>query len=108
MTVDRWNDLISRLEDDGKIESKITESLDPRPGTVERVIAKTPLGNVRLSWTSEPKKIEEKALYSKRGSSTVSIQAKYDETDIIHVFSVERYDDVRHDWVAIDAANFGF
>ena len=108
MTQDRWEDLIARLEDDGKVESKNTEDLDGRPGTVERVITKTPLGKVRLSWTSEPRKIEEKALYSKRGSSTVSINAKYDESDIIHVFSVERFDESAQKWVAIDAAHLGF
>lgn len=106
MTMDRWTDLIGKLEDDGKIESRKTEELEHKPGSVERVIAKTPMGSVRLSYTSEPRRLTEKAIYSKRGGSTMNIQSTYDEDDIIHVFTVERENE-RGEWVQIDTAAFG-
>lgn len=104
MNQDRWSDLIGRLEDEGKIISRQTEELEGKPGTVDRVIAKTPLGDIRLSYTSEPKKVSEKALYSKRGGSTINVQASYDDSEIIHVFTVER--ETAGEWVVIDPSVF--
>ncbi|MFA5954740.1 MAG: hypothetical protein WC817_04350 [Patescibacteria group bacterium] len=90
MTDERWQDLIGKLQDEGKIESKVVEDLEDRPGTVERFIVTTPIGQVRLSRTSQPRKIGEKRIYSKRASSTATVENEYDETDIVHVFTIER------------------
>lgn len=106
MSPERWQSLIERLDDAGTIESKTTEELVGRPGSVERVIVKSPLGKVRLSWTSEPKRLEEKAFYSKRGGSNVSMQTTYDETEQIHAFTVERWDDAGARWAEMDKSLF--
>ena len=106
MTEDRWLDLINKLEDEGKIEEKITEELGDRPGTVDSVIIKSPLGRLRLSRTSEPKKLSEKAIYSKRGGSTAAVVRSSDEHDIIHRFIVEK-EDAAGEWVEIDAKKLG-
>ena len=106
MTDERWKNLIESLEDKKSIESRVVENIEGKPGTVERVIAKTPVGRVRLSRSTEPKRLSQKALYSKRGGSTVSVQALYDETDNIHVFMVEIYSPEKNDWVRIDPQNF--
>ena len=98
MTDERWQDLISKLTDDGKVLSRETEQFTDRPGSVERVIAESPMGKIRLSRTSEAKRLAEKAFFSKRGGSTVSIQANYDENDIIHSFTVERMNPVNANW----------
>lgn len=105
MTPDRWSDLIGKLEDEGKIESHITEDLENRPGTAERVVVKTPMGSVRLSYTTAPRKLSQKAFYSKRGGSTMNVQSEYDENDIIHTFTVEREASPGR-WVEIDAGAF--
>lgn len=106
MTDERWQKLIESMEDDNRVESRLTEDLEGRPGTVERLVVKTPLGRFRLSRTTEPKRLAEKALYSKRGSSTVSIQAVYDETEQIHVFSVENFVPATLEWVRVDPEHF--
>ena len=106
MTADRWEDLIGRLTYDGKLESRETEELEGRPGTADRAIVATPFGRIRLSWTSEPKRLSEKAFYSKRGGSTVNVKIEYDESDIIHVFSIDRFDATSARWVHVDPANF--
>ncbi len=104
MNPDRWSDLVGRLKDDDKIISQQTEELDGRPGTVERIVVSTPMGKMRLSYTTEPKRVSEKALYSKRGGSTANIQVEYDESDIIHVFTVEK--EQSGEWVEVDPAMF--
>ncbi|KKU48966.1 hypothetical protein A3H10_03840 [Candidatus Uhrbacteria bacterium RIFCSPLOWO2_12_FULL_46_10] len=106
MTDDRWQKLIESLEDDKRLESRATEDLDGRPGTVERIIAKTPAGRVRLSRTTEPKRLAEKAFYSKRGGSTVAVQKIYDETEKIHVFSIEIFSPVSNNWTRVEANQF--
>lgn len=90
MTDDRWHDLLGRLQDDGKVQSRETVELEGRPGNVERVVVESPLGRLRLSRTTEPKRLGEKAFYSKRGGSTMNVQASYDESEQIHVFTVEQ------------------
>lgn len=105
MTQERWEKLIGQLEDDGRVESKVTEDLVDRPGSADRVVVMTPLGRFRLSWTTEPKKLAEKAFYSKRGGSTVSVQATYDETEQIHIFSLEERAPSGA-WQAVDASRF--
>src|SRR3989338_6579079 len=97
MTDERWQKLIETMEDDHRIESRATENLEGRPGTIERLIIKTPVGRFRLSRTTEPKRLAEKALYSKRGSSTVRVQTIYDETEQIHVFTVENFSPATQD-----------
>jgi hypothetical protein len=106
MTDERWQKLIETLEDDNRVESRLTEDLEGRPGTVERVVAKTPLGRFRLSRTTEPKRLAEKALYSKRGSSTVRVQATYDESEMIHVFTVESFSNAGNTWIRVDPEHF--
>src|SRR3989338_4635977 len=106
MTPDRWSDLIEKLESEGKVESRTSEEFEGRPGSAERVIVTTPMGQIRLSWTTEPKKLSQKAFYSKRGGSTVNIKAEYDDADIIHVFSIERFDPSTVGWVHIDPESF--
>ena len=106
MTDQRWQKLIESMEDDHKIESRVTENLEGRPGTIERLMIKTPVGRFRLSRTTEPKRLAEKTLYSKRGSSTASIQQIYDETEQIHVFSVENFSATAGDWVRLDPNTF--
>jgi len=104
MTDERWQDLIGRLQDEGKIDSKYIEDLVGRPGTVESYIVTSPVGRLRLSWTSQPRKIGEKRVYSKRASSTAEVKSEYDESDIVHVFTVER--DVSGEWQELNAADF--
>ena len=106
MTDERWKDLLGRLQDEGKVEARETESLGERPGTVERVTIATPLGRLRLSRTTEPKRLTEKAFYSKRGSSTVSVRANYDESEMLHVFTVERFAPLSGTWERFDAEHF--
>lgn len=102
MTDERWQKLLDSLEESGRLESRLTENLENRPGAVERVIAQTPHGRVRLSRTTEPKRLSEKAFYSKRGGSTVSVQAQYDETEKIHVFSVDIFSPASNSWTRLD------
>lgn len=108
MTNERWQKLIETLEDDHKIESRATENLEGRPGITERLIIKTSAGRFRLSRTTEPKRLAEKALYSKRGNSTVNVQTVYDETEQIHVFSVENFVPASGEWVRLDPEHFTF
>ena len=107
MTTERWEKLIDSLDDAGRIESRETAEFADRPGSVERVVAKTPAGRFRLSWTTEPKKVSEKALYSKRGGSTANIQIRYDATESIHLFAVERFLPATLTWERVDAHTFG-
>jgi hypothetical protein len=107
MTDDKWLDLVARLEDSGKIEERGTDEFEDHPGKVDWFIISSPLGDVRISRTSEPRKIAEKAIYSKRGGSTSAIQKSYDENDIVHRFTIEKYDDVLDDWQEIDAQSLG-
>ena len=106
MTDERWKKLLDQLEDDNRVESRLTEDLEGRPGTVERVVMKTPLGRFRLSRTTEPKRLAEKAFYSKRGGSTVSVQATYDESEMIHVFTVESFSNAGNAWIRVDPEHF--
>lgn len=106
MSPDRWQQLIDHLDDQGRLESRETENLGERPGTVERVVVKTSVGRFRLSFTTEPKRLGEKALYSKRGGSTVNVQTRYDETEQVHIFTVEQYSAERPGWSRIDPASF--
>lgn len=106
MSPDRWQQLIDRLDDAGSIESKETVDLGERPGSVVRVIAKTSAGKFRFSWTTEPKRIGEKALYSKRGGSTVSVQTQYDDSEQIHVFTVEKFEENTEAWQVMDPKMF--
>jgi hypothetical protein len=102
MTDQRWRELIERLEDEGKIVSRVTEDLEGKLGTVERAVVTTPLGRLRLSRTSEPKRLADRAFYSKRGGSTVSVQASYDESESVHVFTVERFAGASGTWARLD------
>lgn len=106
MTPERWTSLIGQLKDTGKVESVTTEDLEGHPGTVERVIVNSPVGRMRLSWTTEPKKLAEKVFYSKRGSSAAAIQTDYDETEKIHVFTVEKLNPITANWERINPEAF--
>lgn len=106
MTDERWLDLLEKLQSEGKIQDRGTEQIEGRPGTVDWVDVDSALGTLRISRSSEPKKLGERAIYSKRGSSTATVTSQYDEHDIIHVFRVERYDEKTDEWVEIDIKHF--
>jgi hypothetical protein len=107
MTDERWLDLMNQLADSGKIQEKGIDEYDDRPGKIEWVIITSPLGDIRISRSSEPKKLGEKAIYSKRGGSTSAIQKSYDEHEQVHHFMVEKYDEKNDDWEEIDAKSLG-
>lgn len=106
MTIDRWASLIGQLQDAGKVESKVVEDIEGHPGTVERVIVNSPIGRMRLSWTTQPKRLTEKVLFSKRGSSAAAIQTDYDQIETIHVFTVEKLNPVTANWERINPEAF--
>jgi len=105
MTDERWQELVGRLKDEQKVESETTEDLEGRPGTVARLIVSTPIGRVRLSRTSAPRMTNQKTFYSKRSTSTASVQAEYDESDIVHSFIVEK-DNGSGTWQELNIQDF--
>jgi len=107
MTEQRWQQLIDRLDDTGGIEAREIVPLGDRPGTIERVVVKTPRGRFRLSFSTASKKLEEKALFSKRGGSTVNIQVRYDETESVHWFTLEQAAADGSTWTAVDPVLLG-
>lgn len=103
MTEEKWADLVSNIKDKFKVVDHYIEDYDEGVGSAEIYEVEHDIGRLRFIYESIPKKLETKALYSKRGDSVAALTTKYDFDDIIHSLKIERYDEGSSHWVELSA-----
>lgn len=105
MTDDRWADTIDRIVERFTILERGVEEIPDIPrGRREMITFTTPMGRVRLTRTTKPRTIGQRALTSRRFGGSVRVEMLYDHDDLVHVLTAERWDESSNAWVSIDAS----
>ena len=112
MTNERWEEIIGHVKDNFELIDHLTKDLPEEigPGTVEILEFKSPAGQMRLEWTTQPLIIDKKTIGSNRIGSDVTIEYKYSDTEKVHKFKAFKFDEASQDWVelAMDKGNMIF
>lgn len=101
MTRERWGELIDRLRERFPDVQQTRHDLDPGPGTVDRVIVRTPAGCLRLELTERPRLLAERGMGSRRIGSAVVVERRYDPSETVLLFKVYRQGP-DGSWTALD------
>jgi hypothetical protein len=81
MNDEKWEELVTRIENKLKVIEKKTTTADEGRTTIERVIFEGPEGRMKLERVSKPLVVDKKFHYSRRIGSQQSVEYVYSPTD---------------------------
>ncbi|NUM25088.1 MAG: hypothetical protein HUU49_00520 [Candidatus Buchananbacteria bacterium] len=112
MTSERWQEIIGHVKDNFELINHVTQDLDEDagPGTIEILEFRTPVGQMKLEWTTQPLIIDKRTIGSKRIGGDVTVEYKYSDTEQVHKFKAFKFDEAQEAWVelAMDKGNMFF
>lgn len=107
MLPEKWENLVGDIKDKFEVEDCGSEHLDERGGVdVEHITFKSPIGRVKLEFTTKPVVLDKKIVFSRRigsGSGEEYVYSKDEKTSRMTAF---KWDMNARDWIEIDADNF--
>ncbi len=104
MTQEKWEQIKELVKNKFGFETEEIVPLDDGSGgEAEVVVFKNELGRIKLEWTTKPRTLGEKTVYSKRIGSSVKIDKVYDENETVCFLKV--YREIGDDWQEIKADN---
>lgn len=106
MTEQKWEQIISMIEDKFGIEKRDQWKLDP-VGEVDCIEFKCPTGKMKLERIVKPKLIDKKTTYSRRIGGDVKVDYIYSEDEFVSTLKAYRYDEAKEGWVDFEIENFG-
>jgi hypothetical protein len=107
MTVEKWQELLSKIKDNFEVVEDGKENLEDEGGAmVEYIVFDGPLGKIRLEFITKPMILDKKTIYSNRIGSETKVEYVYSDTEYTHKLQVYRWDLNSGNWQPIDAGNF--
>ncbi len=107
MTPEKWQNIISKVKDDFKIEESSKYHLDEEGGTdIEFIVFQGPLGKMKLEFISKPVVLDKKTTYSNRIGSLTKVDYIYSQNEKNHKLRIYKWDDLQNEWLEIDNKNF--
>ena len=108
MHPDKWKNVIANVKDNFTVEEHDTQHLEEEGGkTVEYIIFKGPLGRMKLEYVSKPVVLDKKTTYTRRIGSETKVDYVYSQDEKTYKMVAYKWDEVRDDWIEIDAGAFG-
>lgn len=103
MTIDKWNEIVSRIREQFEVEEIGEEELgDVARGIVRFIEFSGPLGRMRLELESKPVILDKKTIHSNRMGTSAAVQYIYSDTEFTHTFYALRFDEAINNWVEIE------
>jgi hypothetical protein len=102
MNDEKWDSLLSEIEDKFGFKSRNKKPLAPGPGEIETVEFDGPAGPMRLERVSKPVVLDRKTHYSKRIGSATTEEYQYSETDKYHRVRLLRWNNLEGNWMEVD------
>ncbi len=81
MTLDRWIELLERIDAKFTISDRTIEEFDDQPGEVETVYFRAPMGEMRLEREVRPVVLQKKMRYSKRTGAAPTAEYTYSDSE---------------------------
>lgn len=104
MTRDRWLDTVATISEKFTILDRGQAPLEDSPGTMEFIEFTSPVGQVRLEYTTHPRVVGKKAFGGRRVGTATAVSYQYDPHEEVH--ELVAYRKVGEDWQEIDASSF--
>lgn len=103
MTLDRWIELLERIDRTFTITDRTIEEFEDGPGEVETIFFRAPSGEMRLERTVRPVVLSKKVKFSNRVGAAPTTQYTYSDSetsDRVRLFQRG----TAGDWVEVDFA----
>lgn len=102
MSPERWEQVKGMVKDKFTVlDERVDTNSDAASGTTEVIEFTGPAGRMRFRWTDEPLKLGSKTFAAKRIGSEVTVVHQYSETERLHRFNVDRWDEPRAAWIEL-------
>lgn len=99
MQKDRWQDVVAQIKRDFPVEDSGIIEDDEQGGTVtEFIVFESPMGTIRLEFSTHPLILETKTKYHKRIGSETEIEYVFSPTEKSSKLEVFRWDEAADDW----------
>src|SRR5258708_123178 len=113
MDADRWEQIKENSKSKFKVMEEGTADLtvttsegEIKSGTVEFLVAETPLGKIKLAFESRPVVTDKKTIYSHRAGQAARTEWEFSDTEFSHKIKAYKWDDDNDEWKEIDAGSF--
>ncbi len=113
MDLDRWEQIKENIKSNFEVIDEGTEDLivttadgEVKNGTAEFLVAKTPMGQIKLVFESRPVVLGKKEFYSHQQGKAARVEYEYSDTEQSHKLKAYKWDDYNEEWKEIDATNF--
>jgi hypothetical protein len=107
MQKDRWLDVVAEIKKNFQVEDSGTINDDEQGGTVtEFIVFESPMGIIRLEFSTHPLILETKTKYHKRIGSETEIEYVFSPTEKSSKLEVFRWDEALDDWQAFKTQAF--
>lgn len=104
MTTERWLDIVATVTEKFPDAQRKKEPLPDGPGSVDALEFTSPVGRVRLEFTTHPRVIGKKAFGGRRVGTATSVSYQYDPNEDVHEMIAYRQE--QGEWREIDASAF--
>lgn len=107
MKLDRWQEILEHIqntfevEDSGKVEDE-----EQGGTTTEYIVFNSPMGYLRLEFSTHPAVLDTKTKYSHRVGGETNIEYVYSPTDKVHTLLIFKWDEARDDWIPFETEAF--
>ncbi len=113
MDLDHWQQHKENIKSKFKIEEEGTEDLTMetqdgmvKQGTVEFIVAVTPMGKIKLAFEKRPVVLDKKFIYSHRAGQSARTEYEFSNSEFSYKLKAYKWNDLEDEWEEIDAANF--
>ena len=107
MLLEKWENVVDNIKDKFDVEEHNSKHLDERGGTdIDFIIFNSPIGRVKLEFTSRPVVLDKKTIYSRRIGSGSAEEYIYSKDEKSHKMTAFKWDDNENEWVEINADSF--
>jgi hypothetical protein len=79
--LDRWIEMLERIDTTFKITDRTIEEFEDQPGEVETVFFRAPMGEMRLEREVRPLVLQKKMRYSKRMGAAPTAEYVYSDSE---------------------------
>jgi hypothetical protein len=113
MDSDRWEQIKESIKGRFEILDEGTEDLtvttgegEIKNGTADFLVAKTPMGKIKLAFESRPVVLGKKEFYSHQQGKGARVEYEFSDTEFSHKIKAYKWNDEEEEWTEIDASKF--
>ena len=98
MNDEKWGEILDRVKEKFQVVDEGKATLDQIPNaTVEFIVFDSPMGRLRLEWTTKPRVIDKKTFGGSKYGAGTGVEYIYSETE--QVKTLQAFQEVRGEWV---------